>query len=282
MTIKYKDQSFGQNGISPTVEVTEIEGGHQVKITDADGNKTFNVMNGVNGTSDLPVIKNAIIDNISAFDGISLPSCIHFINASLGYTFLNDIIYVAKSDDELTATTIDNVNVRFKVESNGELTLLGVNRLNIKIETLETDVETLKQVGGKPGLSAYEVAAENGFEGTVEEWLSSLVGQKGAKGDPGQPFSIAKTYGSIIGMDGDYDNQEVAIGQFVMINSDDVDDPDNAKLFLKTETGFLYIADLSGATGIRGLTGKSAYDIAVDEGFGGTEEEWLASVILTR
>lgn len=36
------------------------------------------------------------------------------------------------------------------------------------------------------GKSAYEIAVENGFEGTVEEWLASLEGDKGDKGDKGE------------------------------------------------------------------------------------------------
>ncbi|WP_440571943.1 hypothetical protein [Streptomyces sp. KR2] len=36
------------------------------------------------------------------------------------------------------------------------------------------------------GDSAYEVAVEAGFEGTVEQWLASLVGPRGATGDRGQ------------------------------------------------------------------------------------------------
>lgn len=35
---------------------------------------------------------------------------------------------------------------------------------------------------GKDGASAYEIAVENGFEGTEEEWLASLVGQPGLDG----------------------------------------------------------------------------------------------------
>ena len=38
---------------------------------------------------------------------------------------------------------------------------------------------------GEPGKSAYELALDLGFEGTVEEWLDSLKGEKGDKGDKG-------------------------------------------------------------------------------------------------
>lgn len=37
---------------------------------------------------------------------------------------------------------------------------------------------------GVEGKSAYEVAVDNGFEGTEEEWLESLKGKQGDKGDP--------------------------------------------------------------------------------------------------
>ncbi|MFF5582727.1 hypothetical protein [Streptomyces hygroscopicus] len=38
---------------------------------------------------------------------------------------------------------------------------------------------------GAAGDSAYEVALDSGFSGTVEQWLASLVGPQGAKGDTG-------------------------------------------------------------------------------------------------
>ena len=40
-------------------------------------------------------------------------------------------------------------------------------------------------VYGKDGKSAYEIAVKNGFEGTEEEWLTSLVGEKGEQGAQG-------------------------------------------------------------------------------------------------
>ena len=39
---------------------------------------------------------------------------------------------------------------------------------------------------GEPGKSAYEIAVEEGFSGTVSEWLASLKGPSGEKGEDGQ------------------------------------------------------------------------------------------------
>lgn len=44
----------------------------------------------------------------------------------------------------------------------------------------------LATVFGKDGASAYEVAVKNGFEGTEEEWLLSLKGEKGDVGEKGE------------------------------------------------------------------------------------------------
>lgn len=40
-------------------------------------------------------------------------------------------------------------------------------------------------VKGKDGASAYEVAVKNGYQGTESEWLASLKGDPGDKGDTG-------------------------------------------------------------------------------------------------
>lgn len=44
------DGRDGTDGFSPIVTVTEISGGHEVAITDANGTQTFTVLNGTNGT----------------------------------------------------------------------------------------------------------------------------------------------------------------------------------------------------------------------------------------
>ncbi len=56
------------------------------------------------------------------------------------------------------------------------------------IDTLRADVETLKSGGsgqGADGKSAYEIAVDNGFEGTEAEWLVSLKGADGSDGIDG-------------------------------------------------------------------------------------------------
>lgn len=47
---------------------------------------------------------------------------------------------------------------------------------------------------GSPGKSAYEIAVENGFEGTEQEWLESLAGEAAGFGTP-TASAIALTSG---------------------------------------------------------------------------------------
>ena len=91
----------------------------------------------------------------------------------------------------------------------------------------------------------------------------------------GDAFTIVKTYSSVAEMQADYTGEDVKIGQFVMIDTGDVNNPEDSQLYLKGDTEWKFISDLSGAEGIQGL---SAYQVAVQEGFVGTEEEWLQSL----
>lgn len=46
---------------------------------------------------------------------------------------------------------------------------------------MDADFGEVQRIG-IPGKSAYEIAVENGFEGTEEEWLESLRGKDGPQG----------------------------------------------------------------------------------------------------
>lgn len=101
---------------------------------------------------------------------------------------------------------------------------------------------------GANGKSAYEIAVEHGFVGDEQAWLDSL---KGAPGTPGAPGADGKD-----GEDGK-DGQDGAPGQD---GADGVNGTDGA----------------DGADGAPGKPGKSAYEIAVQYGYQGSEQEWLA------
>lgn len=91
----------------------------------------------------------------------------------------------------------------------------------------------------------------------------------------GDAFTIVKTYPSVQAMRDDYSNPEVNIGQFVMIDTGDVENEEDSQLYLKGDTEWKFISDLSGTQGIQGL---SAYQIALKHGFEGSEDEWVASL----
>lgn len=93
----------------------------------------------------------------------------------------------------------------------------------------------------KDGKSAFEIAVEHGFVGTETEWLESLRGTDGKDGLPGKDGADG-----LPGRDG--------------------------------TNGKNGVDGKNGTDGIRGSDGKSAYIIAVEHGFSGTENEWLQSL----
>ena len=165
------------------------------------------------------------------------------------------------------------------------------------------------------GKTAYEYAVEQGYTGTEEDFGRMLAEVPNAVKDAkqaikdskevlqnppkivdgnwyiydyakdtyqdsginavGDAFVIVKTYPSIQAMQDDYNNPEVKAGQFVMIDTGNVENEEDSRLYLKGNTEWKFISDLSGAQGIQGL---SAYQVAVQHGFEGTEDEWLISL----
>ena len=67
-------------------------------------------------------------------------------------------------------------------------------------QELQEQIDDLKENGtgtgtGADGKSAYEIAVDNGFEGTEQEWLDSLVGETGEQGETGDDgISVTHTW----------------------------------------------------------------------------------------
>lgn len=91
----------------------------------------------------------------------------------------------------------------------------------------------------------------------------------------GDAFTYKKEYPSVAAMEADWGTADVKLGEYVLINTGNVEDPDDAKVYLKTQEGWKFIVDLSGMQGIQGW---SAYEVAVQHGFVGTEAEWVQSL----
>lgn len=175
------------------------------------------------------------------------------------------------------------------------------------------NVNTGINVKGDPGKSAYQIARQNGFNGTVEEWLASLHGEtgpQGEKGDTGEqgPKGDTGEQGpqGLQGIQGERGEQGP---QGIQGEKGDTGDTgpqgpqgekgDTGPQGIQGEKGdtgsqgpqgiqgpkgdtgpqgIQGIQGEKGETGAQGATGKSAYQIALDNGFVGTEEEWLASL----
>lgn len=85
---------------------------------------------------------------------------------------------------------------------------------------------------------------------------------------PGDPFVIQKVFSSVAEMNA-YSGTDIRVGQFAVIAST-VEDEDNAKMFVKTGSGYSFITDLSGAqglTGPRGFTGNGISSAVLNQDY---------------
>ncbi len=81
------------------------------------------------------------------------------------------------------------------------------------------------------------------------------TGAQGIQGVKGDPFAIVKIYDSVEAMNADYSGTDVAVGQFVLVDTGNVEDPDNAKLYVKGNSAYTFLTDMSGSQGIQGPQG---------------------------
>ncbi len=175
-------------------------------------------------------------------DGLSclLPSELH-----AGAVRMSVFGYDSENINGLRATTVPvTLNVRpsgfvgdgmEEIPPTPDLYTQLLQKLEEKASSLQNGVD------GKDGLSAYEIAQNNGFNGTLTEWLTSLKGDKGDTGKQG-------------------------------VKGDKGDKGDTGEQGIQGEKG------ATGATGKTGASGKSVYEIWLSSGNSGTETDFLNSL----
>ena len=141
-------------------------------------------------------------------------------------------------------TRISNENSRISNETQRDIYYTGIQN---KVNAGEFNGATFTPSVDKDGNISW--TNNKGLENPSSQ---NIRGPQGIQGAQGEPFKIKKTYSSIEAMQADFDNMEV--GDYVMIVSS-VELEDNAKLYTKTETEWVFITDFSGATGIQGEQG---------------------------
>ena len=150
---------------------------------------------------------------------------------------------LAEKQDKLTAG--DNIKIEDNVISaNGEPTPIAIGTVTSgevpMVSNSGTDTDVV--------LNFVLPKGDKGDKGDQ--------GLEGPQGPVGAPFQIKKIYDSIEAMNADYSGSDVAIGEFVLIDTGNVEDPDNSKLYVKGNTQYDFVTDLSGAQGIQGPQGN--------------------------
>ena len=115
-------------------------------------------------------------------------------------------------------------------------------------------------LGSVGGLSAYELAVEDGFSGSLQQWLDSLKSVvPGPKGDRGANLNVKGTVPN-----------QAALG-----NIQNVQEQDG---YVTADNGHLWIYRDAAWTDVGSFQGKSVYQVWIDNGHSGDEATFLASL----
>lgn len=137
----------GKNGVSPTITITDIEGGHKLTIVDVNGTKTVDILNGVNGKNGDNGINGT--NGVDGKDGRGIQALAINEKGELVVTYTDS-----------TQTTIGTV-----VGNDGQDGTPGSNGID--------------GTNGTDGKSAYQIWLDNNHEGSEADFLAWLKGPEG-------------------------------------------------------------------------------------------------------
>ena len=215
-------------------------------------------------TKDTPIDVRTRVQSLEDIPNIQLPFVgmiffvvsegKHYTVKSLKAKDLNGVIVEDALIDQYEefGTNIDVDLSEFATEELVEEIASEMRANDAEIREMINSIADGNGLRGEDGKSAYEIAKEHGFEGSEEEWLESLKGEQGPAGEMG-PQGLQGEVGPM-GPQGEK-GEPFRYEDFTPEQLED--------LVKNIESG----AD-----------GKSAYEIAKEFGFEGSEEEWLESL----
>lgn len=116
--------------------------------------------------------------------------------------------------------------------------------------------------------NVYRCVAVDTPEEGKDTWayVTSIRGAAGAAGEDGRDGydgTIRKTYPSVSALEAGYSTDGLPAGSHVVVDTGNVADPDNARLYRKGSSQYEFVADLSGAPGSKWHDGSGAPTSAV-------------------
>ena len=143
-------------------------------------------------TGVVPVVENGeTVGYTISFSKSGLVTIYHGKKGENGQNGTTPVIGVEQDTDGLYYWTLDG---EWLTDDEGSKILAqgmaGKSAYELAVEkgyrgTLDEWLASLNGSNGDDGKSAYELAVENGYQGTEEEWLASLKGSAGDQGDDG-------------------------------------------------------------------------------------------------
>ena len=283
----------GDNGLpgkdAPTINNATIDG-NTLTFDLSDGTKhsvNLPLLKGDRGEAglagkDAPKITNVTLKDSNLTFDLS-DSSTYSVNLPLLKGDRGEAGLAGKDAPKITNVTLKDSNLTFDL-SDG-------STYSVVLPLLKGD----RGEKGENGLSAYQIAQQAGFTGTETEWLQSLKGQKGDNGLPGKDapkitdVTLNDDQTQIIFTLSDGTKLESSFKAPTAIPGKDGKDApkitgvsykDNQLVFTLSDNSTISatLPDLTGPAGQKGSDGLSAYQIAVNDGFKGSEQDWLQSL----
>lgn len=290
-------EDFPKEGSSPAIyidkganKVYRFEDGEYKELSGDLNEKAIKAEQGIKALEE--AIETLKKDKADKDGYVSLEAAVNIAKKEIGKLTIPDVSGLAtKEEISNMATKTELAEKASKLEMANKANITEVYT-KMEMDEKLAQVQTIKGDDGVDGKSAYEIAVEGGFIGTEAEWLDSLKGKDAdtdnfySKSEVDEKLAQAATGGKV-DLSGYAKSEEVeakadkasvytteaADAKFATI------DAVNKKLAeVSTIKGDKGDSGADGRDGRDGRDGKNAYELALENGFVGTEAEWLQSL----